>query len=118
MDPEPYVDGWRRRIERERRSLAEEAARARGAAHEAARRLVRELGATEVWLFGSLARGPRHADFDVDVAVRGVAADRWFGALSLVSGILERPVDLVALESCPASLARRVLEEGVRLDVE
>lgn len=85
-------------------------------AEDAARLLVRELGAREVWLFGSLAWGRPHERSDVDLAVRGIPADRHYRALARASDIVAGPVDLVDLDTCPASMRERILRDGIRLD--
>ncbi len=83
----------------------------------AARVLVEEFGASEVWLFGSVATGRMHERSDVDIAARGIPDARYFAALARVSGLLSAPVDLVPLESAAPGLIERVRAEGVRLDV-
>ena len=116
MDVQRLAEAWRRRFQEEEARLFEQAARARERAGVAARALADEFGASGVWLFGSLAWGPLHAGSDVDLAVRGVPADRHFAALARACEIVGGPVDLVPLETCAESLRRRVLAHGVRLD--
>lgn len=76
---------------------------------------LKERGATNVWLFGSLAEGRPTLESDVDIAVEGLPADRCFDALTTASELLGTRVDLVSLERAPTSLRQRVLETGVRL---
>lgn len=114
---ESLVEAWRRRGAEQESRLRERARGARLAAEQAARVLRDEYGANEVWLFGSLADEPRHDDFDVDLAVRGITPARYFAALSRAWDVVGRPVDLVTLESCSESLRRRVEKTGIRLDV-
>ena len=108
--------GWRQRLVRrqESRRLCAEAVRT--AACRAAEMLRRDYGVAEVWLFGSLGRGPRHDEFDVDLAVRGLAPERHFAAMARVAEPVGRPVDLVALESCGERLRHAVATAGERID--
>lgn len=102
-------------LERQRR--AEDAIRARDAERrsrlgEVAATLTRDFGATEVVLFGSLAEGDAHAASDVDLAVRGIPAARYFEALARASELLGCDVDLVELETARPSLRARIEESG------
>jgi predicted nucleotidyltransferase len=85
---------------------------------DAARRVVEadaRLGYAVI--FGSEARGDRHARSDVDVAV-GASGGRKLSALELgdIASRLEaaagRSIDIVDLESAPAALAYRIFRDG------
>ena len=116
MDMDGLASSWRKRFAEEEATLERRAVAAREAAGGAARVLRDAFGASEVWLFGSLVTGPRHADFDIDLAVKGLRPERYFEALAQVSELADVPVQLVTLESCAPSLRRRVHEQGIRLD--
>jgi predicted nucleotidyltransferase len=113
-----YARSWRKRQEDERRHLAEKARAAGKAAERLAQILVREYGAREVWLFGSLARGRgfrRHSD--IDLAATGLPAREFFSILSRLNAATEFNVDLVDLDACPTWLAEAVRREGRLLAV-
>lgn len=76
---------------------------------------LRSLGASEVFLFGSLAERRFRADSDIDLAVRGLDWRAALGASVRCADLLDRHVDLVRLEDAPPSLAARVRETGERL---
>jgi predicted nucleotidyltransferase len=116
MDIDELARAWRTRLAEEASELRGQAARARERARAAARVLVEDFGAREVWLFGSLAAEPKHARFDVDLAASGVRSDQHFAAMARVSEIVGRPVDLVSLETASPSLVRAIQRRGVRLD--
>ncbi|GAC1537050.1 MAG: hypothetical protein NVS3B10_01290 [Polyangiales bacterium] len=84
----------------------------RAGAARAAALLVARLGATEVVLFGSVARGVVHERSDVDLAVWGVDAERLAEAVALGAAEVDARVDLVDMERAPGSLVRRVALEG------
>jgi uncharacterized protein len=77
----------------------------------AAANLLRSLGATQVFIFGSAARGELRPDSDVDLAVTGLPAQVYFSAISKASDLLGRPVDLVDLDD-PTPLVRYLLGSG------
>ncbi|MEK6607112.1 MAG: nucleotidyltransferase domain-containing protein [Myxococcota bacterium] len=103
-------------VEREAARLAgeaEERARVLALPPAAANALVREFGVRRVVAFGSLVWSERfHSRSDVDLAVEGIAPDRFFEAWSRLERLVGRSIDLIALESCPELLRARILREG------
>ena len=85
------------------------------AAAQTCARLLRErFGARRVILFGSAARPDTwHADSDIDVAVEGLAPDRFFAAYSACRDLLPHgmELDLVPLEQAYPELRARILGE-------
>ena len=74
--------------------------------------LLRDMGAKEVYLFGSAARNELRPDSDIDIAVRGVPASCFFAAASRAADALGRPVDLVDLD-VPSPTVNYILEAGI-----
>lgn len=101
----------RRREARQRARIDARTERLRGRLPAAAA-LLRERGAVRVIAFGSLVAGDSWAHSDVDLAVSGLAPDRYFRALADLVALFECHVDLVCLEDAGASLVGRVEEEG------
>ncbi|MFO8058670.1 MAG: nucleotidyltransferase domain-containing protein [bacterium] len=59
---------------------------------------LKDLGAREVYVFGSAASGRTGAVSDVDLAVSGLPPEVFFQAMARARDILGRDVDLVCLE--------------------
>jgi len=59
--------------------------------------VLQELGAREVYVFGSAARGTLRPDSDVDLAVSGLPPQVFFRAMSKAADALGRPLDLIDL---------------------
>ncbi len=94
-------------------SLAQEA---HSVAKKIAEELVKRFGAKRVVLFGSLARGDFSSWSDIDLAVWGIPAAKFFKAVSFASGISGMwKVDLVDTQDCSRSLREIILEEGTEL---
>lgn len=111
-----YIEGYQARARR-RRELEEEAARrALTVLPELARRLRRDLGVRRVGYFGSLTTGRLAPDSDIDLYVDRVRRGGYFRALDLLCSALERPVDLVEVESAPDSLRACIESQGVEID--
>ncbi len=96
------------------RQVEAEAARLRAGLPAVAAHL-RGLGATHVYLFGSLAAQRFRQDSDVDLAVRGLPWRTVLRESVRCADMLDRHVDLVMLEEAPPSLVARVEETGVLL---
>ena len=91
--------------------------RAMIAAHNAAKLLKTEFGATEVILFGSLARrGSFSLYSDIDLAVRGIAPEKFFTASAAIEHVaVNFQIDLAELETCPPALLKNIEKDGKRL---
>lgn len=77
----------------------------------AAANLLLRMGATQVFVFGSVTKGGLRPDSDVDMAVRGLPPTVYFSAVSKASDVLGRPVDLVDLDD-PTPLVRHLVDSG------
>ncbi len=82
----------------------------------AAANLFRRMGATEVFVFGSAAKGALRPDSDIDMAVTGLPPKVYFSAISKASDLLGRPVDLVDLDD-PTPLVRHLRGSGALVRV-
>lgn len=60
--------------------------------------VLRQAGSTEVYLFGSIAEGNIAGSSDIDLAVRGIPASRFFKVYSEAARNLEHELDLVDLD--------------------
>jgi predicted nucleotidyltransferase len=115
-----YIEGWKRRAAQSRKHAEEQARAAFATARQLARILSEEYQVSEVWLAGSLAgylQGYRSFDehSDIDLAVRGLAPEKYYSALAHLNEVSPREVDLIDLDTCPDSLRRAVCERGVLL---
>jgi predicted nucleotidyltransferase len=77
----------------------------------AAAALLFDMGASEIFVFGSAARNELRPESDVDIAVRGLPPARFFAAASKAADVLGRPVDLMDLDD-PNPTVRYVLGSG------
>ena len=72
---------------------------------------LRAQGATEIYLFGSAARGELTDRSDLDFAVRGIPAFKYFRAVGEAMAASGIPVDLIDLES-DSPFARALQSRG------
>jgi predicted nucleotidyltransferase len=74
--------------------------------------LVKDFGATQIILFGSLAWGRFAANSNIDLAVEGISPEHFFTALAAVSRLTDRWVELKPLEALEPHFHQRVLATG------
>ncbi len=72
---------------------------------------LREMGAREVYVFGSAASGMSRPSSDVDLAVSGLAPALFFRAMGKAADLLDRPLDLIDLDQ-DVPFTRYLKEEG------
>ena len=86
-------------------------------ARQAASLLRKEFDAMKVVLFGSLAiPGNFTLWSDIDLAVFGVPADRFYAAVAAITGLsAEFKIDLVDAETCKVSLRDAFDRDGIAL---
>jgi predicted nucleotidyltransferase len=111
----PYVDAWKRRWRDEQEANDQRRSQALGEAEQAARLLAEHYGVWKVVLFGSLAWGHFRSTSDVDLAVSGLAPERFFRAAGDLDRELSVPIDLKLISDCPPALRQRIEKEGVVL---
>jgi predicted nucleotidyltransferase len=78
---------------------------------------LKACGSTGIYLFGSLAGGNCREDSDIDLAVTGIPAARFFESYSLAARGLRHQLDLVDLDH-ETAFADFLREDGrlVRID--
>lgn len=108
------LEAIRKRRAKNREAIAKRRRRAYAAALKAAKLLKEKFGATEVILFGSLARrGSFSLYSDIDLAARGIAPGDYLAAMDTVLHMNpEFKIDLVDLEFCLPALRAEVDKEG------
>lgn len=87
---------------------------------EACSRLLKErFGAHQVHVVGSLAgQSPWHSRSDIDLAVEGLAPEKYFPALSALWELVPEglELDLITLEDASPEIARRIRRETAMTD--
>jgi len=79
-------------------------------------KILQEEGCSEIFLFGSVARGEARTESDLDLAVRGCPRGRFFSLIGRLLFELEHPVDLVNLDM-QVALAQYLKREGLLVQI-
>jgi uncharacterized protein len=65
--------------------------------HKAAE-VLKSFGATDVYLFGSVAKGTNNEHSDIDLAVSGIPPEKFFEAMGDTFGAIRQEIDIVDLD--------------------
>ncbi len=111
------LDAIKKRRAKFSTEIANRRRRAMSVARNAAKLLKTEFGAKEVILFGSLARrGSFSLYSDVDLAVRGIAPDKFYAAVSAMMDVSgDFKIDLVEPEDCSPAMLKNIEKDGKSL---
>lgn len=115
LSPEAAMKTLERRFAVLQAEWRERAARLVAQVHERLPGLAQRFGASEVWLFGSLAWGEPFAESDVDLAIAGLTVADFDALAGHAYLAIDAPVDVVRLEDAPPSLRERIARSGVRV---
>ena len=78
--------------------------------------LRQQFGATGVFVYGSLVKDRFTADSDIDIAVTGLAKERFYEAVAVVNDVCDRWVDLKPIESLEPYFWQRIQSQGIWVD--
>ena len=79
--------------------------------------ILKENGAKEVFIFGSIANGNFNMNSDIDIAVRGIEAEKFYKVASILMFELENEFDLIDLDDKENRFSQMLLEVGGLLKV-
>lgn len=104
------------RAEQARQKHLQRAQQAQELARQAAELLKVEFGATEVILFGSLARGYIHQRSDIDLAVKNILPQNFWRAWIILDRLDDTfEIDLFDIDAAPPTLRLIIEREGIVL---
>ena len=79
--------------------------------------ILKENGAKEVFIFGSIANGKFNINSDIDIAVRGIEGEKFYKVASILMFELENEFDLIDLDDKENRFSQMLLEVGGLLKV-
>ena len=80
-------------------------------------KILKENGACEIYIFGSIANGKFNEDSDIDIAVKGLDAKKFYKVASILMFELENEFDLVDLDDKNNRFSQMLLKIGGMLKV-
>lgn len=83
-----------------------------------AAKILKENGAKEVFIFGSIANGKFNENSDIDIAVRGINEKDFYKVAGILMFELENEFDLIDLDDKSNRFSQMLLRIGGLLKVE
>ena len=82
-----------------------------------ATQILKENGAKEVFIFGSIANGKFNENSDIDIAVKGLDEKDFYRVASILMFELENEFDLIDLDDKENSFSQMLLKVGGLLKI-
>lgn len=79
--------------------------------------ILKENGATEVFIFGSIANGKFNENSDIDIAVKGLSSEKFYKVASILMFELENEFDLIDLDDKDNRFSQMLLNVGGLLKI-
>ena len=79
--------------------------------------ILKDNGATEVYIFGSIANGSFNDNSDIDIAIKGINAENFYRVASILMFELENKFDLIDLDDKENRFSQMLLRVGGLLKV-
>ena len=79
--------------------------------------ILKENGAKEVYVFGSIVNGKFNENSDIDIAVKGLNEKDFYKVASILMFELENEIDLIDLDDKANSFSQMLLKVGGLLKV-
>lgn len=61
-------------------------------------KILKQNGATEIYIFGSIEKGNFNKNSDIDIAIRGVKQENFYKVASILMFEIEQEIDLIDLD--------------------
>jgi uncharacterized protein len=109
----PYIEHWKYRLALQREQNQDLAHQARQRLPEMIQLLTTQFHATQIILFGSLAKGTFRQGSDIDLAVAGIPPENYFSALAAINRLSDSfSIDLKPIEDLEPHFFQRVIQTG------
>lgn len=116
MVDQRFIDYWQQRQRQQSAQLEVLKRQAWQDVQHIAKVLRQQFGATGIFVYGSLMKERFSAESDIDIAVTGLAKERFFEAIAVVNDGCDRWVDLKPIESLEPYFWQRIQSQGIWID--
>lgn len=113
MVDQRFIDYWQQQRQQQSAQLKVLKHQAWKQVESIAQLLRQKFGVTGIFVYGSLVKDRFNAESDIDIAVTGLAKERFFEAVALVNGKCDRWVDLKPIESLEPYFWQRIQSQGI-----
>lgn len=81
-------------------------------------KILKENGATEVFIFGSVVNGNFNEKSDLDIAIRGIKQENFYKVASILMFEIEKEIDLIDLDDENDKFARMLIDKNILVRID
>ena len=81
-------------------------------------KILKENGATEIYIFGSIEKGNFNKNSDIDIAIRGVKQENFYKVASILMFEIEKEIDLIDLDDENDKFARMLIDKNILVRID
>ncbi len=81
-------------------------------------KILKENGATEIYIFGSIVNGNFNKNSDIDIAIKGIKQEDFYRVASILMFELKKEIDLVDLDDENNRFAQMILKGNSLIKVD
>lgn len=81
-------------------------------------KILKQNGATEIYIFGSIEKGNFNKNSDVDIAIRGVKQKNFYKVASILMFEIEKEIDLIDLDDENDKFARMLIDKNILVRID
>lgn len=81
-------------------------------------KILKENGATEIYIFGSIEKGNFNKNSDIDIAIRGVKQENFYKVASILMFEIEKEIDLIDLDDEKDKFARMLIDKNILVRID
>ena len=81
-------------------------------------KILKENGATEIYIFGSIVNGNFNKNSDIDIAIKGIKQEDFYRVASILMFELKKEIDLVDLDDEKDKFSQKIIKNNnlIRVD--
>ncbi len=81
-------------------------------------KILKQNGATEIYIFASIAKGNFNKKSDIDTAIRGVKQEKFYKVASILMFEIEKEIDLIDLDDENDKFARMLIDKNILVRID
>lgn len=81
-------------------------------------KILKQNGATEIYIFGSIEKGNFNKNSDIDIAIRGVEQENFYKVASILMFEIEKQIDLIDLDDENDKFARMLIDKNILVRID
>ena len=81
-------------------------------------KILKQNGATEIYIFSSIEKGNFNKNSDVDIAIRGVKQENFYKVASILMFEIEKEIDLIDLDDENDKFARMLIDKNILVRID